>query len=70
MKLNTGRTQLYSAIKTLRLRWDETKPNWTDSVCKSFEEEYYLPLDLQVSSTLQAIDRLSGTLAQMRQECE
>ena len=69
MNLTTGRTQLYSALKTLRLRWGETKEVWTDAVRKDFEEDFFVPLDQQVLTTLRAIDRLSEIISEMRQQC-
>lgn len=70
MKLSTGRIKLHSAMKVLAHRWDDTKPGWNDPVCQEFEEQYVLPLDQQVASTLRAIDRLSQVLEQLHHDLE
>ena len=70
MNLSTGRTQLYTAQKTLRLQWEEVRNDWNDPVSATFEEIFFLPLDNQVKTTLGAIDRLTSTLARLRQDCE
>jgi len=69
MNLTTGRTQLNSALKTLRLHWEETKEVWTDAVRRDFEEEFFVPLEQEVQTTLRGIDRLSQIVGEMRQQC-
>jgi hypothetical protein len=55
-------------MKTLKARWDIIKPGWNDPVCKDFEEEYVVPLDQQVSTTLRATDRLAQSLQDAQHE--
>ncbi len=69
MNLSTGWIELNSALKTMRLRWDEVKTDWNDSVSRDFEESHWEPLEAQVIATLRAIDRLSPVLAKAQQEC-
>ena len=69
MNLNTGWTELHTALKTLRLAWDETRLHWEDSVAGQFEETCITLLEQQVTATLKAIDRLAPVLARLRQEC-
>jgi hypothetical protein len=69
MSLATGRYQLASALKTLRVRWDHTCMSWRDSVRREFTERYWNNLEGQVPAALAAIDRLDQILAQVRQEC-
>ena len=68
MNLATGLTQLHGALKTLRLHWEDTKPEWRDQVRHDFEENYWTPLELQVQAALQEMDRLSALMARMQQE--
>ena len=69
MNLSTGWIELNSALKTMRLRWDEVKADWNDSVSRDFEENHWQPLEAQVVATLRAIDRLAPVLAKAQQEC-
>jgi hypothetical protein len=70
MQLNTGRSQLYGAIKGTAEHWEEVKRVWRDAVRADFEENCFLPLQQQVNATLRAIDRLAVIASQMQQECE
>jgi hypothetical protein len=69
VNLSTGWTELNSALKTMRLRWQEVKTDWHDAVCLDFEENHWTPLEAQVVSTLRAIDRLAPILAKAQQDC-
>ena len=69
MDLSGGWTELNSARKTLRERWQEVLPAWDDAVRRDFEEHYYQPLEAQVQATLRAMDRLAPILRKARQEC-
>jgi hypothetical protein len=69
VSLSTGWIELNSALKTMRLRWEEVKTDWHDGVCRDFEEHHWLPLEAQCVSTLRAIDRLAPILARAQQEC-
>jgi hypothetical protein len=60
---------LHHAMKTLRMRWDETHEVWDDSVSRKFEEEYLVPLEPQLQVTLKAINRLSLVMARAHEEC-
>jgi hypothetical protein len=70
MNLSTGWIELNSALKTLRLRLEEAKVDWNDVAQRTFEEDYWLPLEAQVLATLRAIDRLVPTLAKAQRECK
>jgi hypothetical protein len=69
VNLSTGWIELNSALKAMRLRWDEVKTEWHDAVCREFEETHWTPLESQTVSTLRAIDRLAPVLAKAQQEC-
>ena len=45
MSMATGRYQISSAMKTLRVRWDETCMSWRDAVRREFTERYWNTLD-------------------------
>ncbi len=62
-------SSLNFALKTLKMRWDDTEESWNDSVRQSFDEEYMGPLEPQVLSTLKAINRLNQVMARAYEEC-
>ena len=69
MSLDTGRYQLYSALKTLRERWDATLEHWQDAVQQDFAETFWQPLEDRTRGALAAIDRLAQVVVRVRQEC-
>jgi hypothetical protein len=70
VSLTAGYLELNSALKDLRVRWEDTKVVWNDAVRRDFEENHWQPLEGCVVSTLRAIDRLAPVLIKLRQECE
>ena len=69
MNLNAGWTELNSAMKTLRLKWEETKLQWNDPVRQDFEDHFWAALDGQVRATLRGIERLTPALLKLQQDC-
>ena len=69
MSLSVGSSKLSLGLKTLRLRWEETKTRWNDPVSQAFEDNYWRPLEAQVQAALRGLDRLGQELAQARLEC-
>jgi hypothetical protein len=69
MNVNIGLLQLHSALKAVRLHWDETRLSWDDGVRKDFEENRWDPLIAQVCATERAMEHLSHIVGQMKQDC-
>ena len=69
MNLTTGWTELNSALKTMRLLWEEIQGSWNDPVSRDFEANHWQPLETQVVATLRAMDRLAPILARAQREC-
>ncbi len=69
MSLDTGRYQLYSAMKTLREQWDAAGEHWQDVVRQQFTEKFWDVLEPRVRDTVAAIDRLTQIVTRARQEC-
>ena len=69
MNLSTGWIELNSALKELRLQFEEVKPDWNDAVRRGFDDNHWQPLEAQVVATLRAIDRLAPILTKAQQEC-
>ena len=70
LSLHSSAIRLKSAMKTLQLKWDQTRESWDDQVSQEFEEQHILPLETQVQAVLIGIDELGEVLRQALQECE
>ena len=68
MSLSTGLIGLHSALKDLRLKWQETQLIWNDSVRRDFDENLWQPLETQVEVAHRALDRLAAIVAQAQQD--
>jgi len=67
--LTSGMGRMLDAMKTIRLRWDETKEVWTDQRSEEFEATYMEPLEPQVRLTMDKLRRLAQVFTQACQEC-
>ncbi len=67
--LNTGTARLHLAFKTLRLKWEETKAHWHDRTRMQFEEDYLDQVEPTVTSTLEAIGRMTEMLGRAQRDC-
>ena len=66
----TGRGRIFSALKDLRFRWDETQRHWDDPASRDFAENLWQPLEDESQAAIRAIDQLSQIMHQMQSECE
>jgi hypothetical protein len=64
--LSTTITQLDTAWKTLRQRWESIKVVWNDPVSRDFEKNYWAPVEGQVRATQREMERLAQVIAQAR----
>lgn len=62
-------SSLQHALKTLKIRWDDTCETWKDNVARKFGDEYIEPIPPQMDTTLKAINKLSQTMGRAREEC-
>jgi hypothetical protein len=69
MSLGSSSMELGSALKDLRVLWDETKTVWNDPVREYFEQNHWIPLEKRVLAGLHAMDQLAPILDKIRQEC-
>lgn len=70
MSVDASRGRLYSSLKTLRLQWHEFEDQWRDALKADFERHTWEPLVQLTEEALEAMDRLSRLLAEMRYDCE
>jgi hypothetical protein len=61
--------ELNSALKELKIRWEDTQSVWNDSVSQDFQEHQWLPFTGQVMSMLRAVERLSPVLEKVYHDC-
>jgi hypothetical protein len=63
-----GATKLQYALKTLRVKWDETVDAWSDKVRHDYETNHMIPLERQVETTIRGMDELAEILSRMKRE--
>jgi hypothetical protein len=68
--LTTGQARLNTAMQTLGHIWNDSAEKWNDVARRQFEQQYIEPLPAVVRSALEAINRMSGVLTRMEQECQ
>jgi hypothetical protein len=69
MAVSTGTGKLHLAMKTMRLKWEDAKAHWNDSVRRAFEENYIEPMEKQFITTLRQIDLYALALHKAQQDC-
>jgi hypothetical protein len=69
VSLTTAWTELNTALKDLRVLWQQTRTEWNDPVSQEFEERYWDQLENQVVAALRAMDRLAPILAKAQRDC-
>lgn len=65
--LTTALSQLDSAWKRLDQRWTQTNALWNDPVSRSFEKDYWQPLESQSQAVQKEMERLAQVIAKARQ---
>ena len=70
MGVYEGRGQLAKALTNLNLRWVEAKGSWDDAVSRQFEENFMVPLEMDMKNAASAMDHMASVLAQVRRDCE
>ena len=61
---------LAKGMKTLMLRWLDTKADWNDAVARAFEKEVLEPLEGDLKNAMGAMDTMNTLLLQIRKDCE
>ena len=60
--LNSSISTLITASKMVRKRWDDTKNVWNDPVSRSFEKQYWTPIEDHVQSTIKEMQNLAHVI--------
>lgn len=69
ISLHDGKANLLHAAKRLQLRWQDVRQQWNDKVSEKFERQHLQPLEPQVKTAIQAIERLAEVLSRAEAEC-
>ena len=67
--MSAGSARLTFSQKTLRERWDEVKPQWSDQVSRDFEKNHLAPLEHQSTAAIRAMEKMSDILSKIRHDC-
>jgi hypothetical protein len=69
VSVEAPRYKLYAALKAIRASWEQAQDKWHDAVRHDFEEHFWNGLEQSVLSSLNAMDRLSQVLRDVRRDC-
>ena len=69
MSVDTAKVKLTSAIRDLRVRWDETTDQWKDAASASFEKDYVTPFELEARSSIKAMETMAEVMIAVRKDC-
>jgi hypothetical protein len=69
VSLETSRFQLFSTLKTARLRWEDACNQWHDPVRQNLENDFWNHVEPTVKAAMSALDRLAQVMAKLKTEC-
>ncbi len=61
-------TELDTALKSLKLRWENTLTMWNDSVSQNFEMHYLNPIERDAQTVLHEMDHLARFIKEARRQ--
>lgn len=59
-------SQLDGALRSLRQQWRDAQSVWNDPVSRSFERDYFAPLDQQTTAMLGELAKLAEIISQAK----
>ncbi len=59
-------SRLESSLRTLRQQWRDAQSVWDDPVSRSFERDYFAPLDQQTTAMLSELAKLGEVISQAK----
>jgi hypothetical protein len=68
--VSTPGSKIYKALEDLQMAWSETTEHWRDDNSRKFEEDHLVPMALTIKLSLDAVNRMSETLAKAERACE
>ena len=70
MSVRSSGNQLVALTRELMRHWEQTKSHWQDTQGRSFEADYLEPLQVQVTATVAALEKLDGLITKIENDCE
>jgi hypothetical protein len=67
MSLGVTHNQFRQSWQQIRQQWQKTTGCWNDPVRWRFEQDFWQPLENDMSAALQAMERLAHVIAQAQQ---
>jgi hypothetical protein len=64
------RGQLTKAFRDLMNRWIQVRGSWDDARAQNFEQQYLLPLEIEVRKAVAAMDHMNVALQKITRDCE
>ncbi len=64
-----ARSRLAALTRSLRQEWERTRQSWQDAKAEEFERDILGELDIGISRTVHAMEKLEVLLDRIRKEC-
>jgi hypothetical protein len=68
--MSASGSRLEVTTKDLRVRWQQTKEQWSDAKSREFEQTYLVELFASVDRAVGVIEKLDKLIAKIRKDCE
>jgi hypothetical protein len=66
----TPGSKIYKSLEDLQAAWADTLEHWHDDNSRKFEEDHLIPMALTIRLSLDAVNRMSESLAKAERDCE
>ena len=70
MGINDSQAKLTRAAKDLFDHWQGTKETWRDETSRQFEKKYLTPLQADLKTATQAMERIGAMIDRIRYDCK
>ena len=70
MSINDSQAKLARAAKDLFDHWRRTKETWRDDTSRQFEKKYLTPLQADIRTAVQAMERIGAMINRIRYDCK
>ena len=67
MSTSDSRAKLVQAAKKLMWDWQRVRETWRDENCLQFDKKYIAPLEVDIRSAVQAMERVAGLIDSIEQ---
>jgi hypothetical protein len=70
MSVDAAKAKLNRSLKDLLGHWQRTRSDWNDVRSRQFEEKVITEIEMDVRSSLGALDRMGEVVRRVRRDCE